>query len=759
MKPLLTSLFVMLLLTRTSVLCAADQPAPNAVPEPVSEQVRYDLALLAERGLVTAPDAWAERLVASPTCDGEQAAALLVQAVQAFKPVKDVREAIDVLAQRGVIGSPEYWVKGTATGSTCSSANLAIVLNRIASRLPIRQTRPFTAAPLAAIPAAQIKPRYDVVIAGAGTGGCGTAIQAARMGCSVLLLEETDWIGGQMNAAAVTSMDEGGTLCRERGIYRELCGLIVAHYQPLNMTCETAYWFRHVCVEPRVGRQLLHLMLGDARGDGTLDLALRARVTKVLKNGDTVTGAEIECISDAGRETRTVQSHILVDATECGDVIPLTGARYRVGNCLSTAVNPAQRVQDNTWCAVVKQYPNGVPPALLITQPPPGYTDAVHKAFLKSLIAGDTVTSSTNRPWNFATFIGYRGMPDSSRSGDAPPITRTHMNYNNDFPNDVGDLEAPAKRLQTLRAMRLKTLHLLYYIQNTLGKKDWSVADDEGYDTPYNRAEIDAWITSQPDLAPYRPILYHFPVMAYTRESRRIVGLHTLNVREIERYPGRPVRFASCVALGDYPVDLHGSKKPAYLELDLDPVESIPDEKFGSRGTGPFPIPFECFIPETLDGFLPAEKNISQSRLANGATRLQPHTLLMGQAVGAIVALAVQHQVQPRQLDPVLVQLALLDAGDTLFLTPVADIRQNHPDRKVVQLVLTHNLLAIDGGSFGPGKPLADDELAGALKLLADGKTPPPNVTLPVTRIEAARTFADFLEKRARANLDRAHNP
>ena len=33
----------------------------------------------------------------------------------------------------------------------------------------------------------------------------GAAVQAARLGRSVLLLEETDWIGGQMTAAAVTS--------------------------------------------------------------------------------------------------------------------------------------------------------------------------------------------------------------------------------------------------------------------------------------------------------------------------------------------------------------------------------------------------------------------------------------------------------------------------------------------------------------------------------------------------------------------------
>jgi hypothetical protein len=219
--------------------------------------------------------------------------------------------------------------------------------------------------------------------------------------------------------------------------------------------------------------------------------------------------------------------------------------------------------------------------------------------------------------------------------------------------------------------MQLKTLHLLYYIQHTLGRTDWSVANDEGFDTPHRRAEVDAWLAERADLLPYGALLYHFSIMPYTRESRRIVGLHTLCASEIERSRAKPVQFAHTVALGDYAVDLHGSMSPPYLELDLDHESDIPHGKFGDRGIGPFAIPFESFIPETMDGFLPAEKNFSQSRMANGATRLQPHTLNMGQAVGTIAALAVKEGVQPRAIDPIKVQHVLLEAGATLSIEPV----------------------------------------------------------------------------------------
>ncbi len=632
-----------------------------------------------------------------------------------------------------------------------------------------------------ATPVAQLRDHYDVIVAGAGTGGFGAAMQAARLGATVLLVEETDWIGGQMNAAAVTSMDEGPILVRERGLYREFVEAVTAYYQKLGISAETAYWHRHVCMEPRVGQDILYAMLEVARSKTeALHVALRARVTQVLRSNDAVSGVEISL----GRETRKIQSWVLVDATEWGDVIPLTGARYRVGNCTSEAIDPKKQIQDLTWTAVIKQYPKGVPVELQIKAAPPGYTEAVHQAFVKSLVAGDKVDTQ-GKPWNYATFIGYRGMPNSEQPDKRGEITRTHLNYNNDFRTTVADVEDIQTRQATLRAAALKTLHLLYYIQHSLGKADWSVANDEGYDSPYNREQMDAWLKVQPELEPYRSILQHFPVMAYARESRRLIGMHTLTAREIERKPRQPIQFENTVALGDYAVDLHGSKKPALLELDLDPPADIPQGTFGSRGTGPFAIPFECFVPERIDGFLAAEKNISQSRLANGATRLQPSTMLMGQAVGAIAALAIKHEVQPRELDPVMVQAVLLETGDTLTIASPKDIARSSWEWKPVQLVTVRGLIPLENGKFLPAKPLSADVLIPLMKRMFDkdvamlepitrrvlarllvpamaqtqvkliGVEAMAGPDETVTRLEAASLFAQFLQLRAQARMTR----
>jgi hypothetical protein len=635
---------------------------------------RRDIDLLVRNGRLNDAAYWRERLVEGGKLDGARVAALLTQLARVLRPDAKAENAVAVLAEFRILGAPEYWNANAVAGRTCEARNVAMLLGRVASRMPVERPRSAGARPLEATPPERLRGAYDVIVAGAGTGGSAAAAQAARMGRTVLLLEETDWIGGQMNAAAVTSMDEGGTLVRERGVYREWCGLVASHYQPLGVNYITAYNNGHVCFEPRVGRRLLHALLGDAKGTGVLDLALRSRVVKVARRGETVTGVEIENTTAEGRKRRAVACRVLIDATEWGDVIPLTGARYRVGNRMAGggAREPLpmdRAVQANTWTAVVKQYPEGAPQKLRMREAPPGYTDAVHAGFARTLVAGERYVSGA-KPWNWANFVAYRAMPDTSRPGDTPPFTRTHLNYNNDCPSTVAEIESPERRLQSDRAMRLKTLHLLYYIQHTLGKADWSVADDEGYDTPYNREQIDAWLRERPELTPYREILYRFSVAPYVRESRRIVGLHTLTAREIERAKGKPVQFAHTVALGDYAVDLHGSMRKELLEPELDRESDIPN-RFGARGTGPFAIPFECFIPERVDGLVAAEKNISQSRLANGATRLQPSTMLMGQAAGAIAALAVAGSTPPRRVDPAAVQRVLLEAGATLAIEDV----------------------------------------------------------------------------------------
>lgn len=126
------------------------------------------------------------------------------------------------------------------------------------------------------------------------------------------------------------------------------------------------------------------------------------------------------------------------------------------------------------------------------------------------------------------------------------------------------------------------------------------------------------------------------------------------------------------LALGEYPIDIHGKNDSIYLESDLgETKEKIPNDWNGDGGL--FQIPFEVFIPEKLDGLLAAEKNISVSRVVNGSTRLQPVTMLTGQAAGAIAAVSVIQKVQPRELRPIHVQAELWRSKSRLSLFDFED--------------------------------------------------------------------------------------
>ena len=331
-----------------------------------------------------------------------------------------------------------------------AAATLCPRLARVAAGLAIVfatavQARAVHTTDVGGVAGRPVNARYDVIVAGAGTGGLAAAIQAARLGSDVLLVEPTDWIGGQLAAAGVTSMDEGyppRDHLRERGIYGEFWRRATAFYRALGKSTDTcAVSEDHFAVEPHVARRMFEDMIRDTRAapraDGqpvVLDLVTEAQVVAVNRTGNRVCGVTLEQTTPAGGLERIeLESEVLIDATEYGDVIPLTGARYRLGIWRSDEPRPAgdriPPVQPLTWTASIRRYAGGVPPALVIDARPAGYAPDV--------IAGSlTPEGKTTHgfPWAWERFLKYRGMPDSTtttsaHNGTGLPLTRTHVNF------------------------------------------------------------------------------------------------------------------------------------------------------------------------------------------------------------------------------------------------------------------------------------------------------------------------------------------
>lgn len=574
---------------------------------------------------------------------------------------------------------------------------------------------------------------FDVVVVGAGTGGVAAAIQAARMNAEVLLLEETDWVGGQLTSGGVANLDDykDQWAYTHQGIFGEFADRVRDFYQHRAQYAPKAVNTSicgPVAMEPRVGQLVLREMLSEAG----VTLKTRARVVSVLQSGQNVTGVVLA-------DDLVIHSHVVIDATEHGDLIPLTSARYYVGKSRSDAIDQNDCIQDLTYTAVIRKYPNGVPADLWIDEKPPGYDQEL--ARFQNRLKVNGYNTGMIRPWNWPRHNAYRGMPDQTNPDSyiAIPqqqhrITRTGVNDSNDYPGTMlsyvngervgtpigrltaGYLEDPELRRSIDCKAKLVTINLLYYIQHAMGEaaSAWSVVNDEGYDTPYNIDEnscpnIPQRLKAIEALLPQRP---------YVRESRRIVPIQALNGRDIFRDPQTlhaTKRYPSAVALGTYTTDMHNCKGPN--DFDLGDTEQEYQERRGIKG--PFQIPLEALIPEAVDGLLAAEKNIGVSRIVNGAIRLHGVTMLTGQAAGATAALAVEGGVQPRDLRAIDVQEALLDAGSSLALYHFDDVPLTHGFWKSVQLV---NLYGIMNGysntNFGVEGPITREQMAVVLARL-----------------------------------------
>jgi hypothetical protein len=561
-------------------------------------------------------------------------------------------------------------------------------------------------AGVAGMQAAPAARSYDVVIAGAGTGGTAAALTAARLGAHVALVEETDWIGGQAAAAAVSTMDEGKELTPPSGFYHEFVDRLQAYYTARGKSVGTCYWASNThCYEPSAIRKIMQQMIDEVNrgeyGQGRIDLILEDRVVRVLASGDTVTGA----VTARGL---TLTSKILIDATEYGDVLPLTPARYRSGRSIGND-HGKSCTQDLTYTLVIRKYPNGVPDKLVMKHEPPEYQKWLPR--LRAQWRNDGNPSSLILPIDFGNHNAYRGLPDSANpepytANQHELITRTVINWFNDYPTQT-DIFDRAERKKILCEAKLKTLANLYYLQHDMEHGDWSVADDEGYDTAYSRSE-----NSCPNIpAEFKEIEAHFPAIPYIRESQRLVGEYTLTGGDLrrERQGGISVAgFTDSIAVGDYADDLHACDAPNDFEFDL---EHLSDRAPGFR-SGPFEVPLRALIPEKVDGLLAAEKNISESRLANGATRLQPITMLTGQAAGALAALAVRENKQPRAVAASQVQMKLLKMGSILAREPMADLDQGMMPWKAAQYVVAHQWLTIGEKGFQPDVALTRGEVA-----------------------------------------------
>jgi len=118
------------------------------------------------------------------------------------------------------------------------------------------------------------------------------------------------------------------------------------------------------------------------------------------------------------------------------------------------------------------------------------------------------------------------------------------------------------------------------------------------------------------------------------RESRRYVGDHILTQNDV-RAGGR---FEDIVGFGGWSMDDH---HPGGMNYPGDPTTFHP-------APSPFGIPYRCLYSRNVENLFCAGRNISATHAAMSSSRVMATCAVLGQAVGAAAAIAVDAGLTPR---------------------------------------------------------------------------------------------------------------
>nr|WP_240969007.1 FAD-dependent oxidoreductase [Streptomyces sp. HNM0575] len=528
-------------------------------------------------------------------------------------------------------------------------------------------------------------------------GGVAAALAVCRAGRTAVLSEPTAWLGGQSTSQAVPPdehpwIEQFGCTASYRQWRDGIRDYYRRHY-PLTPAARAdrrlnpgAGRVSGLCHEPRVALAVIEAMLAPYRASGRLTVLLGYAPAAADTDGDTVRAVELRetgagspgavapgtvapgtgtsggGTSGTGTGTGTgtapgtpvtVTARYVLDATEGGDLLPLTGTEYvtgaesreRHGEPSAPATADPADMQGVTVCFALDHRAGE---HHVIDRPRDyGFWRGYRPDFWPGPLLGWTAPEpSTLRPME-RTFDPNPAEPDgplSADRGDEPGdkplwLFRRILSRNNHQPGafdsdvtlvnwpmndywlgnviEVGEAEA-ARHTEQARQL---SLSLLYWMQTEAPRPDG------GTGFPGLRL--------RPDVTGTRDGLAMAP---YIRESRRIEAITTVTENDVSlavRGERGATRYEDSVGIGSYRIDLH---------------PSTGGRNYVDVGCLPFQLPLGALLPVRMRNLLPAAKNIGTTHITTGCYRLHPVEWNAGEAAGALAAHCLSHGLLPHQV-------------------------------------------------------------------------------------------------------------
>jgi len=526
--------------------------------------------------------------------------------------------------------------------------------------------------------------QYDVVIYGGTSAAVTAAVQARKMGKTVVVVSPDKHLGG-LSAGGLGWTDSGNKTVIG-GLAREFYHRVWLHYQ------QPSAWVWQQSGEYRSGKRT-KTALDDATrtawnfephvAEQVFEDFIREHQIPVHRDEwlDRTKGVEIShgrITSITTLSGRTYTGRMFIDATYEGDLMAAAGVDYHVGreaksqygeewNGIQTGVlhhrHHFGHLKEKISPYVVPGDPSsGVLPRIS-PEPPGEYGAADHRvqAYCYRMCLTDAPENRVPFPqpagydpqqyelllriyaagWT-ETFGKFDPIPNhKTDTNNHGPMSTDNIGYNYDYPDASYE-----RRREIIREHITYQQGWLYFIANDpripadvqKEMRRWGLPKDEFKDNG------------------------HWPHQLYVREARRMAGKFVMTENELVKRRSPP----ESVGMGSYGMDSHNTQRyitpEGYVQNEGD---------IGASTKGPYAIAYGSLVPKKGQaGNLLVPVCLSSSHIAYGSIRMEPVFMILGQSAATAAALAIDADIAVQDVPYARLRERLLADGQVLEFTP-----------------------------------------------------------------------------------------
>lgn len=446
----------------------------------------------------------------------------------------------------------------------------------------------------------EIDKQYDVIVAGGGLAGVAAAVSAARLGAKTLLIERYGFLGGLGTAGLVNPFM---SFCTSDG--KPLVGGFFAEIcdrmRQMGGMLDRAY-------DP----EAMKFVAQELVLESGCHLLMHAWVTGARMSGTDIVGVEV--LTKSG--TKELDGKIIIDATGDADASAMAGAPFEFGDP-ANGLAQAMTLMFTVGGVDVRKslvYAKDHPGEMRFPKPP---SEEAVERMMQGAVG----------------IAGFFSLVEQARSKGEFPL-----------PQDL----VFCISLPTPGQVVVNTTHI--------GGVDGTTSED------LTKAEIEGRRQTMALMTFFRKYIPGFEgayllqtaAQVGVRETRRVMGEYIFSADDVA--DGR--KFADVVMRSAYPVDVHAPDDKGYKKVEDQPLRP---------GAPPprdwYEVPYRSLVPLEVDNLLVAGRCISATHEGQGAVRIMPNCMALGQAAGTAAGLCIKHAVNPRALDTSVLRRNLLEQG------------------------------------------------------------------------------------------------